>query len=67
MITLFKDREATGSIWWRERVIPLQDVFFIRMCEKNFKIEVHYKEKPKEDLRCTESEARDIVEQLKGV
>jgi hypothetical protein len=67
MIILFKDKDANGSIWWRERVIPLEGVFLIRMCEKNLKVEVNYKAKPKEDLMCTEAEVADIIEQLKGV
>jgi hypothetical protein len=67
MITLYADKEGNGSIWWRERIIPLEDVFLIRACQQSWKVEVHYKEKAKEDLKCTEAEVRDIVEQLKGI
>lgn len=66
MTTLFKDTESKGSIWWRERVIPLEGVFLIRTCEQSNKVEVNYKERPKENLMCTESEVKDIIQQLKS-
>lgn len=67
MTTLYADKDGNGSIWWRERVIPLEHVFLIRVCTNSWRVEINYKEKLKEHLNCTASEVKDIVEQLKGV
>lgn len=64
MTTIFHDRDADGSIWWRERVFMLSEIFLIRICEKSFKIEINYKTKPKESIMCSNEEVDYIIKQL---
>lgn len=54
--------KTDGTFEWRERMFDLKDIYLIRQC--GTKLEINYKLKPKELIRCSPEELSGIYGQI---
>lgn len=63
MMTLFTNKGKSEKMMeWKERKFELNDVYMIRMC--GIKVEIIYKEKPREEFKCSASDLTKLMELL---